>query len=445
MADNTLKNDGGAAKVPPKLNLRAAPPVAPVDQAAKAKTVHIQLPDFDGPVVPPAAGQPAAPPAPPVAGQPAKGKTVLIDMSAAGTSATKETVLIDMAGKTGEVPAAKKTVMIDLSQGLSETQSMQAAKGKTVHMELPDSSLPASVAAASAKAKTVHIDLPAPEASEAPTLRRPAAGAAVPHAKSATMRINLSDTDLIDEGKPAVPAGSKKETSRIPLEMAKTPGQTTAAGAPKTIRLKPAVAAAPRLNVPAPQATPQPQTPPAAAPVAADAAKRKTSRISIEAVLGDQATTEADGTPKTIRLKRPNETATMRLSEPEPVSAPAPAVAPGLSKTARLDIPPATEPAETDDASPTRRKTIKIKRAPGEAEASAPVLPLVVAQAAQFETPVDRPHAAFIWLAAASLVAMLVALYVLAAHAFDNKLSNANYLQPASLYLPWPGRTDQLQ
>lgn len=97
------------------------------------------------------------------------------------------------------------------------------------------------------------------------------------------------------------------------------------------------------------------------------AAKKMTSRITLESALGTQPDL-ASPQPKTIRLKRPSEAVAAPAAPAAPAVPPAPASVPeGMTPIA--DAAPAAE-ADSAEDSPTRRKTIKVKR-PG-APASGP-------------------------------------------------------------------------
>jgi len=95
---------------------------------------------------------------------------------------------------------------------------------------------------------------------------------------------------------------------------------------------------------------------------AASEAKRQTSRIPLEAALSSGAADkDQTGAPKTIRLKRPDGPSTIKAIPPSvPVESGAsePAKS-GLGKTSRLDE--SVVGADTS-ATPTRRKTIRVKR-----------------------------------------------------------------------------------
>ena len=137
--------------------------------------------------------------------------------------------------------------------------------------------------------------------------------------------------------KPMAPGDPKRETSKIPLDAAKpAPG----AAGPKTIRISPAKNAAVAQMA-------------AADAEGSDDDKRKTSRISLEAALAPDGDGAAAGAPKTIKIKKPSDSSTIKAAKGPSIKA----AIDDLSKTARLDD------VTDDDAGPvTRKKTIKVKR-----------------------------------------------------------------------------------
>ena len=242
---------------------------------------------------------------------------------------------------------------------------------------------------------------------------------------------------------PAAPAlTSKRETSKIPLEMAKAMHSSTPTGAsaPKTIRIKP------------PSALPGPASAPSAAAMAS-AEKRKTSRISLESALNsDTKESASTGAPETIKLKRPSEASTVKV-----VGAPALGTDDDAkSKTARLDdIPGATE----EDASPTRRKTIKVKRAPSPSVVGAPSagaepevagmpstpsgIPLpAFARPPEPEPPSDELGWPFALVAVITLIVSFLTVYVISAQCFGpNDVCRTQLSYGAEgMRLEWPGR-----
>lgn len=249
----------------------------------------------------------------------------------------------------------------------------------------------------------------------------------------------------------------KKKTSRIALDDAlqsriNAAMNVTAAGdAPKSINLpRPS---GERSAVPTVSLI-RPTVPDASS-------KSMTSRIALETVLppGGKNLTLADepaddGSPaigvKTIRLRRPGEATTPRMSM-APSEAPISAAAPedgssAKSRTARLDTP-ATTRSEADSGPPTQRKTIRIKR-PTDSSAAKPARTLSLARgsasaaisetAKREATPASGlpPEAAserdpgpvFALVAVAAALVATVLLYVLIVQAFPGA------------DLSWPGQ-----
>jgi len=249
---------------------------------------------------------------------------------------------------------------------------------------------------------------------------------------------------------PVIPVGAppgKRETSRIPLEMAKpTLGSVptrppSREAAPSTIRVKPVVV---RQTVDLAQAAPDrsASVPAAGAPAAGpvvtpplDVGKRKTARISLEAALGEPS----PAAPAPVAPAGGDEQRTIRLRRP----------AEGLAKktVSITDIGSDAEGAGTAAAdggpSPTRKKTIKVRR-PGKgveggapAEAARPVPTM----AAAVEAVENRPHLFFGWAAGLGVAVCLVVVYVLMAQAFGPNLSltTLSYGWP-DFDVSWPGK-----
>lgn len=233
-------------------------------------------------------------------------------------------------------------------------------------------------------------------------------------------KLNLKKSGLVggETGKIDLPDGQapKRETSRIPLDPAgdDTVPTVTIAGMGKAA-----------------------VTDAAGADTSAEAgdAKRQTSRISLETALASDDGAEirpADGGPKTIRLKRPSEAATVKVSkapgtQAESFATQAKSV---MSKTAILDdtAPPDAGPT------PTRKKTIRVKRPTKAAGLSdVPVKRTGLAseeEALSLGVPVaaDEPGALFSLCAVAAVIIVGITLYVLCAQACPN------------LGLSWPGQ-----
>ena len=112
-------------------------------------------------------------------------------------------------------------------------------------------------------------------------------------------------------------------------------------------------------------------------PAQAQAAKTKTSRISLESAIGVAPVMKSAAPMKTIKLRRPTDIppapGAVKLPpvNPEPAPAPAPVAAPAAAETAAT-VAPAGEPVATEAApaaetaeSPatvTQKKTLKLKR-----------------------------------------------------------------------------------
>ena len=163
---------------------------------------------------------------------------------------------------------------------------------------------------------------------------------------------------------------------------------------------------------------------------AEEAAKKRTARINLNEVLDESddifkrrtalldaskfaGVTEAPGSPRTIRIKRPETPPTTPLRKPEPVAEEEAPVAElesadaKKSETARIDLPP-----EATEQPPTRRKTIRIKRPEGVTSSK----PLVIGKTESVGEPVMAVSAkpaeeeASTLFSALALVAVLVCI-----------------------------------
>lgn len=238
---------------------------------------------------------------------------------------------------------------------------------------------------------------------------------------------------------PAVkPAAPKSETSRIPLEAATAMpvlGNAQSPTAPKTIRIKPTASQTAQISL---------------AGLGGDE-KRKTSRISLEAALADGAKSDAsDAGPKTIKLKRPTEPA-VKIGGSTPSQTAPPAEPSALNKTSQLDD--AAEPE--DGPTPTRRRTIKVKRptqSPGRAPVVARSGPPSEAEPGEDEdeavagreeaAPVeDQPHLIFSLVTIAAILVVCVTVYMLMAQTFGMNVSLTQLSYGAPQFdLGWPGK-----
>ena len=237
--------------------------------------------------------------------------------------------------------------------------------------------------------------------------------------KSETSRVDLSTTQTPESAQTI-----KKSTTRIPLEAsgAGTAELPTLGGqniSSKTIRLTPLSATRPLTIPPAPRP----------APSAADAAKRQTSRIPLEAALAEERAAAsgatAPGSPKTIRIKRPTQTPAT-LPTTLPAAAPEAPTAQTIqqtqkSKTSRVD---AADVQAESGAQATQRKTIKIRRADGAVSKPAPrsvAVARLEAEAAERHAENQvHVHVAFPIMAAVALFVLGLLVIVLAAQAFPN-------------------------
>lgn len=250
-------------------------------------------------------------------------------------------------------------------------------------------------------------------------------------AKRKTTRVEITELP------PEPVANLKKKTSRIPLEhvTAETGAET---GSPipglgvtaKSIRLTPPPPSPPTFPPPAGAVAPGGES--------TDAAKRQTSRISLDFVLGDQqaGTPEsADGAsaPKTIRIKRPTMTQSIKtlssLMEAIPAPPPPSPITATRSTTSRIELTPEAQP----EGQPTQKKTIKIRRPEGAAGAvkTAPrglAVARLDADAAESQTATTAEEPVHVLFPIAAAVAFLILgfmVYLLVAQTFPGP--NFNY------------------
>ena len=344
---------------------------------------------------------------------------------------------------------------------------------QTTHIDLPDLKSPGapespqSPTPAVAKATVVVMPAPAgPRSSERyQTMQIEPndlmAGAGAPATASApTQAPTPSPSPTVSVkpiGMPTVPGAptSKRETSRIPLEMAKPPlgAPGRPMPPPTTIRVKPVVI---RQTVDLAQAVPDvtdgAAPVPVLPPVSPESGKRKTSRISLESVLSAQPGVAAsetaeivppdvDDEPRTIRIKRSAERPTTKTQGMAPAAAPV-----SLGQTARLELPaetPAVAPGEGVRQTPTRKKTIKVMR-PGMEdgeEEGGPVAAAVARSEPVVRSTEDVPHATFGALAVLATLVMAVLIWVLMAQTFgrDVSLTRLSYGWP-DCPASWPGQ-----
>ncbi len=294
-----------------------------------------------------------------------------------------------------------------------------------------------------------------------PTLRKPGEAAATPAVPpppavpAATPAPSPAAAASAPQGI-AIPReqAAKKMTARISL--ASATGQIPSVAVPppaddvKTIKLKP------------PTATQSVSSQESAA-IAAQAAKSKTSRITLESALSAQPELPQaqSAAPKTIRLKRPTEMGGGAPAKP-PLKPPTTHIQlpqtphqTGQIPPAAVATPPPEPEQESPDNSPTRKKTIKVKRPgagggpkislnKGEGGEAAPgVGDDNLQQLSGFDnlTPLAAPDKVNPIFIVAAVIALLVAInliWVLAAQLFGPNAAVADYATPQGPDVPNP-------
>ncbi len=264
----------------------------------------------------------------------------------------------------GNTPMAPKTV--SMPKGTAPMASREESSSQTIHIQLPDLDS-ASTAPESSKGESIlpgaapkTIQLKAPSNLQ---VKKFATGIVEAEAKEEGVTVK------------SIKKGLKGDTSKLPLKETKSmtasigpkratgiiagdemKSSTGAVGASQTVRISPVAANVTESGAPKPGSSPIPPGHEAPSPAQKKAEKRKTSRISLEAALAGTDAADADATrPKTIRLKRPSEAATIKVRRP--VAAKAPVTTP---KTA--EITPDESIPDAEGVPLTRRKTIRVKR-----------------------------------------------------------------------------------
>ncbi|MFO7871911.1 MAG: hypothetical protein R6V03_10840 [Kiritimatiellia bacterium] len=248
-------------------------------------------------------------------------------------------------------------------------------------------------------------------------------------------------------------SSAKKETSKIPLDIARAlnkqepeageEAKEQTAGEPKTVRLQPKAQQKAGAQPPSAQA----QKAPAAGGAGEEGdEKRKTSRISLDAVLSESDSKESGGGgsgPKTIKLKPPTEAGTVKVAQGKP-SAPVPSAGQTKDQTTQLDE---AAPPETEGQTPTKRKTIKVARGPGKKGAKGIKISRDQQQESaakaqqQVQAPVEQPSVVFPVFAVAAVLVICVTIWMLAAQTFGPNISltQLSYGAPG-MDLPWPNK-----
>ncbi len=268
---------------------------------------------------------------------------------------------------------------------------------------------------------------------------------------------NLSETDTVSSVAAPVPppaAFTPVAPATVPPPAAITPA------APATVRLRPvsqqgaAASAAPAAVTPVMtpmQPTPPPTPgshplpdgpkPPSGAQV--QAAKSKTSRISLDSAIGAPMGGDK-AEPKTIRLKRPAD-----LAAPAPKVSTAP-----IRQTSRIPdsaLPP-VEAASVDASTVTQKKTLKIKRPGMSAEAAAasaaegdafPDVQMVALDAMDLPSESKVFTLIAVAAAAACVIASLLLTWCLGAHAVGPVAGKNSVATITGPELPWAGRISE--
>jgi len=222
-----------------------------------------------------------------------------------------------------------------------------------------------------------------------------------------------------------------------------TPAGADADNSTRTVRLKPItvpppVTAPPSITAPIPGADPLPDGPRPPTPAQVQAAKSKTSRISLEQAISMDSQTPRStqnvepanvlaaptqgGAPRTIRLKRPTEMPTLKVNAVPAPSTPVAGAAPA----------PMPAAAEDADSAVTQKRTLKVRKpgAPsisigGAAAASSEGEPLpegmepIDASTMTPLTPMAPPEKGNAFFMVAAILAILVSAGLIAAFAYQ--------------------------
>ena len=184
--------------------------------------------------------------------------------------------------------------------------------------------------------------------------------------------------DNNDAPKPFIPGIKPAIPGVTPSAPEADAGDTSRTVRLKPITVPPPVSAPPSITAPIPGADPLPGGPRPPTPAQVQAAKSKTSRISLEQAISMDSQTPrstqsvepanvlaspAPGAPRTIRLKRPTEMPTLKVNAvPPPTALPGAAKAddapPTLPTTAGADAAAGEDP----DSAVTQKRKLTIKR-----------------------------------------------------------------------------------
>lgn len=301
------------------------------------------------------------------------------------------------------------------------------------------------------KPVTAMAPAPAPDTDESPTLAT--APAPVP---SATSRIPLQDAVGATPAAPAAPAAPIRPVT-VKLRPLAAPGTPPRMGSTQSIAKMEVPVAKPETEgaaeaisplqprpAPVPGSDPLPPGPKPISPAQQQAAKSKTSRISLEDAIGSTGESKPAAAPKTIRLKRPSD-----LTPPVAAKGETSVV----RKTSR--IPDVSLGVDGAGATVTQKKTLKIRR-PG-ADSPAPagadgdgaipdgvkMTPLSPVDMGDFDESSQGLTIAAIIAAVAALIVIFLTTWFLAAHAIGS-VAGKNYMAfVQGPDLPCPGRIVQ--
>ena len=187
----------------------------------------------------------------------------------------------------------------------------------------------------------------------------------------------------------------------------------------------------------------------APSPQAVDAAKRKTSRISLDAVMGSEGDGGAKSSgPKTIKLKRPGEGGPTRINTQAKTVRAIPKAGGAAASPAAA---PVTSPDDDAESTPTQKRTVVVKRTgvktagrklsvarendaeKGESNLSGPA-PIL-------EARVEEPSAFFAITGIAAFLVIGVTVYLMASQMIGPNNSGTQYSAWRNgPNLSWPGK-----
>ena len=249
---------------------------------------------------------------------------------------------------------------------------------------------------------------------------------------------NLSETDTVASVAAPVPPPAAFTPATVRLRPI-SPQAATAPAAPAAVT--PVMTPMQPTPPPAPGSHPLPDGPKPPSGAQVQAAKSKTSRISLDSAIGAPMGGDK-AEPKTIRLKRPAD-----LAAPAPKVSTAP-----IRQTSRIPdsaLPP-VEAASVDASTVTQKKTLKIKRPGMSAEAAAvsegeafPDVQMVALDALDMPSESKVFTLIAVTAAAACVIASLLLTWCLGAHAVGPVAGKNSVATITGPELPWAGRISE--